>query len=254
MATRVGVHGLARPRLEGVPFGCGVRSWCDVPLQVRCPLKPNTNRIRIRVMTTTPKHTDSSTWRKRPAQMRSRQAEASLTRAARELLSERSYAEVRVDDVAKRAGVSVGGFYARFRGKSALLHLSDIDFLEDCRSAFDQAVPDAFVGGLPELFDRFVGVMVDKFEEHRPSIQQAWRHTDPEDEEAFAERAMAFNAHVHGRLRRLIDERTGSIGHEAPALARNMAIFFASSAARDAVISGFTLRLPRQSGSRRVGG
>ncbi len=69
-------------------------------------------------------------WRKTAIQSRSKATERALSRAARELLNEKSFTDIRVDEVARNAGVSVGGYYARFKGKSALLHLADIDFLD----------------------------------------------------------------------------------------------------------------------------
>jgi len=186
----------------------------------------------------------ASTWRKSAVQRRSRRSEMALARAARELLDERTYTEIRVDEVARRAGVSVGGFYARFHGKSALLHLADIDFLDACLDAFDRAVPEGFVGGPEEVFQSFVSVMVHQFQEHRRAILQAMRHAGPGDEKGFQERAAAFNRHVHGRLRRLLRRCEAEIQHPDPSTAANLAIFFASSAARDAVLRGSLAAYP----------
>lgn len=179
-----------------------------------------------------------SGWRKVPAQRRSRKADRSLAKAARELLAERPYSDIRVEDVARRAGVSVGGFYGRFRGKSALLHLADMDFLEACREAFDRAVPEEFAGEPNDIFSAFVSVMVEQFAAHRNAILQAWRHAEAGDAAGFKSRASEFNEHVHGRIRRLLQPHHPEIRHPDPATAVNMAIFLVSSAARDAVIRG----------------
>ena len=85
-----------------------------------------------------------ATWRKKALQSRSKDTEKALAHAARELLSNRSFSEIRVDEVAREAGLSVGGFYARFQGKNALLHLADIDFLEDSVMAFEAVIPENF--------------------------------------------------------------------------------------------------------------
>lgn len=179
-----------------------------------------------------------SSWRRSPTQDRSRAAEKRLARAARELLADRSYSEVRVDDVARRAGVSVGGFYGRFKGKAALLHLADIDFLDACRDAFDEEVPEDTVGTPEEILLSFVTVMVGEFRRHRTAILQAWRHAGPDDAVGFRARAEAFNEHVHGRIRRLLGACHSEIGHPDPETAINLTIFFVSSAARDAVLRG----------------
>lgn len=183
-------------------------------------------------------------WRKQPVQGRSRQAEKSLARAARDLLAERPYSEIRVEEVSRRAGISVGGFYGRFRGKSALLHLADIDFLDECLLAFDAALPEAFSGTPEEILRSFVTVMVRQFRIHRKAILQAWRHADEGDAAGFRERADRFNDHVHGRVRRLLGEHREAILHQDPIRAINLAIFFTSSAARDSVIRGSLAAYP----------
>lgn len=189
-------------------------------------------------MVTLMQESGAQSWRKSPAQGRSRKAEQALARAARELLAERPYSDIRVEDVARRAGTSVGGFYGRFRGKSALLHLADMDFLDGCLEAFDETVPEDLAAPATEILGRFVSVMVEQFRIHRNAILQAWRHADQGDTSGFQERAAAFNAHVHGRLRRLLAGCEDEIRHPEPDLAINLAIFFASSAARDAVLRG----------------
>ncbi len=147
-------------------------------------------------------------------------------------------------EVARRAGVSVGGFYARFRGKSALLHLADMDFLDACQTAFDRAVPDGSGGSVEDIFRKFITVMVDQFAVHRQALLQAMRHAEADDLAGFRERAAAFNAHVHGRIRRLMAEHRDQIGHDDPATAVNLAIFIASAAARDAVLRGSLAAYP----------
>jgi AcrR family transcriptional regulator len=189
-------------------------------------------------MTTEEQDPEARDWRKSPVQERSREAEKNLAKAARELLALRPYDQIRVEEVARRAGVSVGGFYGRFRGKSALLHLADTDFLDACREAFDRALPEDFHGTPREIFSAFVSVMVEQFSLHREAVIQAWRHAEAGDEAGFGARAAVFNEHVHGRVRRLLRPFHPAIRHPDPAMAVDMAIFMLSSAARDAVIRG----------------
>jgi AcrR family transcriptional regulator len=195
-------------------------------------------------MNTTLKKNGAPSWRKVALQRRSRDSERALARAARDLLSERPYPEIRVEEVAQRAGVSVGGFYGRFRSKAALLHLADLDFMETCLEAFDIEVPEDLEEAPDGVLRRFVTVMVQQFRIHRQPILQAMRHADEDAAAAFRERAMAFNSHVHGRLRRLLGRSLASFDHTNPTQAVNMAIFFASSAARDAVLRGSLAAYP----------
>lgn len=177
-------------------------------------------------------------WRKDAVQARSKETEEALAQAARELLATRSFPDIRVDEVARRAGLSVGGYYARFKGKNALLHLADIDFVEDCIAAFDDAVPEQFEGNLAELLRAFVTVMVEQFDIHRDTIVQVMKFAAEDDRSVYRQRATAFNNHVHGRLRTLIARHADEIDHPDLSVAINMAIFMASAAAREAVLKG----------------
>ncbi len=177
-------------------------------------------------------------WRKSALQARSKETEKALARAARELLSLRSFSEIRVDEVARHAGISVGGFYARFQGKNALLHLADIDFLDDCIAAFDEAVPEDFEGDLDELLRAFVTVMVRQFAKHRDTMVQAMKFAAENDTSEFRKRATAFNNYVHGRLRDVMAKHAEAIVHRDHSVAINMTIFIASAAAREAVLKG----------------
>jgi len=56
-----------------------------------------------------------------PAQARSRETVDRFAQAAEELLRERPFEEIGVQDIARHAGRPVGSFYARFASKDALL-------------------------------------------------------------------------------------------------------------------------------------
>jgi len=185
-------------------------------------------------------------WRHTARQDRSRRTERQLTRAATRLLGTRPFEEVRVADLARAAGVSVGGFYRRFRNKRAVLHLADLGFIEDCRQALDDAFDDPALALKPlsEVVRTYVRVMVAKFREHRRAILQVIRHADPADARVYRDRAMAFNDHVHGRFRAAIAARAEALTHPDPELAVNLAIFFASASARDAIWRGSLAAYP----------
>lgn len=182
----------------------------------------------------------ASPWQHGARQRRSRRTEEALARSALRLLRERPFEQIRVEDLTRRANVAVGTFYRRFRDKRALLHLADMGFLNDCRAAFDDAMSDARMHGrtLEEIVAAYLTVMVTKFREHRVEIVQVMRHADSADAEEYAARAQAFNAHVHGRFRELLARHVSTMTHPDLATALNLAIFFASAAARDAVWRG----------------
>lgn len=182
--------------------------------------------------TTRPTH-----WRTDGVQERSRETEAALARAVAELSKNRPFEDVTVADVAKHAGVAVGTVYRRFRDKRALLHLADTAFVGDCRDAFDREMADERVASfdLEGLARAYIDLMIRKFRQHRVAILQVMRNADPKDASIYARRAQEFNAHVHGRFRDLLRMRRREIKHADLEIALNLAIFFVSAAARDAM-------------------
>lgn len=70
-----------------------------------------------------------------PVTDRGRRTRAALLQAGRELFEERGFAEVRIDSVAERAGVSHGTFYTWFDSKESLLREIVAVVVEDIFSA-----------------------------------------------------------------------------------------------------------------------
>ncbi|MCA0144150.1 TetR/AcrR family transcriptional regulator [Blastococcus sp. LR1] len=66
-----------------------------------------------------------------PSTDRGRRTRAALLAAGRELFEERGFADVRIDHVSERAGVSHGTFYTWFDSKEALLRQIVADVVED---------------------------------------------------------------------------------------------------------------------------
>lgn len=72
--------------------------------------------------------------------LRSRRREATrleILAAAREVFAERGYYDVRMDDVADRAGVSVGTLYNYFTDRATLLHALLLKHQEELLAALD---------------------------------------------------------------------------------------------------------------------
>ena len=57
-----------------------------------------------------------------PLQRRSKDTLDAISNATKKLLRTRSFTELTIQDIVKKAGSSAGSFYARFKGKRALLH------------------------------------------------------------------------------------------------------------------------------------
>lgn len=179
------------------------------------------------------------TSRTRPAQQaRAHRTSDAILAAGRTLLRERDFAEITVADIARAASVSVGGFYARFEGKEALLHVLSAEIMTDCATALDRALSPGHMEGksVDVVVRAYVRVMIRKFREHRNALVQVIRHARAGDPlHGLAVRD--FNDRVHGRLRALLQERRNQIAHPDPDLAMNFGLFLVSAGAREAILA-----------------
>jgi AcrR family transcriptional regulator len=181
---------------------------------------------------------DQSTPFVRPTcQSRSRATRDAIVTAGLALLSGRDFDQVSVAEIAARAGISVGGFYARFRSKDALLEAVAAEVIADCTAAIDRALaPARMIGAtVDEVIRAYINTMIRKFREHRDPILMILRHArsgGPERQAAVRR----FNNHVHGLLRGLLSDRRRDIAHPDPDLAVNMGLFLVSAAAREGVL------------------
>lgn len=170
-------------------------------------------------------------------QARSRSTSDAIVRAGLDLLREQDFERVSVATIARRAGVSVGGFYARFTGKEALVHALAIEVLADCTNSLDAALAARRIArtNAAGIVRAYVQTMIEKFREHRSTILMIMRHARAGDREHRAA-VRRFNDHVHGRLRELLHERRKQITHPHPDVAVNIGLFLVSAAAREAVL------------------
>lgn len=75
-----------------------------------------------------------------PQQERSRRTLRRIVGAALELIAERGVDGASVHDIARRAGSSVGSFYARFEGKEDLLAYLEVELWTDARATWEEAL------------------------------------------------------------------------------------------------------------------
>jgi AcrR family transcriptional regulator len=177
-----------------------------------------------------------------PRQPRSRDTEERILRAFGELLAESSFDEVSVQQVAGRAGVSVGGFYARFGSKDdALLHLMYAGYVRDALALAGHALdPARWAGaGIAPIAYAYFQLMLEAANAHVGVLREIVSRTraNPDtvaDNTAWA----AFRQGVHEPFRRLLAERMGEIDHPDPPMALRFAFAACSSALREAALFG----------------
>ena len=97
-----------------------------------------------------------------PKQARSRRTYHRLLEAASELLADRPFDEITVDEIAERAGYTKGAFYARFDSKAALLRHLVARLTEGALDAWDAFLdPDRWAdASLEDVVEAFVHRMV----------------------------------------------------------------------------------------------
>ncbi|MGH7471524.1 MAG: TetR/AcrR family transcriptional regulator [Longimicrobiales bacterium] len=148
---------------------------------------------------------------KPPQQARSRRTELAIANALSALLREKPFADISVAEIASGANVSVGGFYARFASKDALLALVELGILESFNEAAASALDPARFRdlGIEAITLAYAQLLVTHLRAHRIEIVQILKYTRPRSD--TEERLRQFNMGVHDRMRALLLERREQI-------------------------------------------
>ena len=152
--------------------------------------------------------------RKRPGQARSRDTVEAILRAAVELFSARGYAGTNTNDLADRAGVSVGSVYQYFPNKDAILtalverHLQGVDAVlgTSLGELADPALPLRVA--VRRLLERFQAL-----HDHDPGLTRAVESQSGQIRrlpEAFSERERTYRAELERVLTARPDVRPGN--------------------------------------------
>jgi AcrR family transcriptional regulator len=170
-------------------------------------------------------------------QERSRRTELAIASALSTLLREKQFADISVADIAERAGVSVGGFYARFPSKDSLLALVELEILEEFNATAATALdPARFASsGLAAITLAYAQLLVANFRARGPEIVQILRYTRKGSD--TERRLREFNIGVHDRMRALLNTHIDEICGPDPARTINLGLFFAAATAREAVLT-----------------
>lgn len=159
-----------------------------------------------------------------------------------ELLRESRFEDVSVQQVAGRAGVSVGGFYARFASKDdLLLHALYAGYVRDAVAEAERVfAPGRWDGaGIAPLAEAYFSLILRVGDTHWTVLREMVHRTrgNPDtvrDSSAWA----AFRQAVHEPFRRLLAERMDEVRHPDPPFAVRFAFSACSSALRESVLFG----------------
>lgn len=176
-------------------------------------------------------------------QARSRDTARRIVAAARKLMASRDIDETSVAEIARAADISVGGFYARFPSKQALLlHLCDEGFVSDMiEMVEDRLRPERWSGATAgDVIRGYIELSVRGFREHKAVLQQVTLNTRTSPDHAFRERVQRFNRTAHDRFRALLLARRDQLGVTDPRTAVDLGLIFVSAAMREVILFGHT--------------
>jgi AcrR family transcriptional regulator len=163
----------------------------------------------------------------RPKQARSEETLYRLLDAAEALIEEKGLGDASIPEIVRRAGSSVGGFYARFQDKDALLRALEERFFEQVSARLEALADERRWADarLEEIVDACAAELVSVAGERRNLIAAFLIRAahDP----AVREGGLRFRRRVAERITRLLGARGERIGHPEPALAIDLGVQFA---------------------------
>lgn len=174
----------------------------------------------------------------RPKQARSEQTLYRLLDAAEELIQEKGLADVSIPEIVRRAGSSVGGFYARFKDKNELLRALEERFLQ----RLDEQVVELADPGhwqratTAEIVASCINELVSTFRAERNMISAFLVRAAADVE--IRQEGMRFRQRVERRISELLLTRRDEISHPQPEVAIDLAVQLAFGLMLQNVIFG----------------
>jgi AcrR family transcriptional regulator len=159
-----------------------------------------------------------------PKQARSERTLLRLLDAAEGLIGEQGLAGLSIPEVVRRAGSSVGGFYARFRDKNELLRALEERFFMEVSARLDAIADERrwVRAAIGEIVDAAVDELVTVTEERRNLIR-AFLYRATQDEK-IRDDAIHFRRRVAERMAALLLVKAPPIDHPDPALAIDLGV------------------------------
>jgi len=188
----------------------------------------------------------------RPKQTRSERTLYRILDVAEELIQEKGVNGVSIPEIARRAGSSVGGFYARFRDKNELLRALEEQFFEELSARLSR-LADAqrwARAEVPEIVAACVAELVAVARE-RHHLMTAFLLRGIQDP-ALRAGAIEFRQKVAGSLTALFLARSPAPNHPDPALAIDLAVQLAFGLIQQRAVLGETRAAGRKLGDQEL--
>ncbi len=163
----------------------------------------------------------------RPKQARSARTLENILSAAEALIAEKGLPDASIPEIVRRAGSSVGGFYARFKDKAELLRALEERFFGEMLERVDAlADPTRWEGvALPTVVQALADELITIFAERRNLIG-AFLHSAGQDRDELVG-VLRFRERVTERVAALLMTRRQELTHPDPELGIHLAVQFA---------------------------
>jgi AcrR family transcriptional regulator len=165
-----------------------------------------------------------SEWVRMPRQARSEETLTRFLDAAADLLAERPFAEISVNDIVERAGRTVGSFYARFDDKAGVLRVLVEQTAAQLRHDADEywqveRWSDRTVGDIVSLA---VDAVINAYREARPVFHAA--ALEAPNDEAFRHARRSVWVVCAERFGEVLADHAAELSHPDPARAGQVAM------------------------------
>lgn len=160
----------------------------------------------------------------RPKQARSRETLQRILDAAEGLIVEKGLADASIPEIVRRAGSSVGGFYARFRDKDELLRALEERFFVEMSERVEALSAEAHRQGVGVA--QVVTILAHELvatTRARQNLITAFLHRATWDEGTRRE-ALRFRGRVAERVKELVLGAGQALDHPEPPLAVDLAV------------------------------
>ncbi len=173
-----------------------------------------------------------------PKQARSEETLRRILEAAESLIEEKGLADASIPEIVRRAGSSVGGFYARLEDKNALLRALEERFFANLGERLER-LTDAHrweASSLPEIVAACAHELVSTARERRNLIQAFLFRASQDPELHHA--ALRFRDRVSHRLSQLLLQRREPLRHPDPLVAIDLGVQLAFGLMFQLVLDG----------------
>lgn len=189
-----------------------------------------------------------------PLQERSRRTLERLLEAAGELLEERTFHELTVQEVVKRAGSSVGSFYARFEDKEALLDYLDELYARQMIALVNELAEELEAepaGSLRATARAVLGRLVPFHRSRRGLIRALVLRARERREVHYDDRTRRMNLELPRLLACLLHHRE-EITHPDPEQAAGLGFALTFAGMRDRILFPESIQLPAATSDARL--